>query len=74
MDLDPKYQNLDKEYTCVGCGMTTAAPMHCGHPMHLEDLDAGRHWVCWMGVQCGKKDYAACCDNPSLAVYEPLGY
>ncbi|MDH5404404.1 MAG: hypothetical protein OEY49_18030 [Candidatus Heimdallarchaeota archaeon] len=74
MDLDKKYQNLAKEHGCTNCNSTVAVPMHCGHPMHLEDISEGRRWVCWMGIKCGKKDYTPCCDNSTLPVLEPLGY
>ncbi len=64
---DTKYQNMPKNYKCENCGSNVDAPMHCGHAMHIEDLDDGKHWVCWMGTGCGKKEYTACCDSPSLA-------
>ncbi|MHA2253145.1 MAG: hypothetical protein ACXAD7_22475 [Candidatus Kariarchaeaceae archaeon] len=66
--MDTKYQNMDKVYTCNNCNTNITAPMHCGHPMHLENLEDGVHWVCWMGTGCGKSDYNACCNSPSLPV------
>ena len=74
MDLDPKYQNLEKEHLCKNCDSTVFAPMHCGHAMHLEPYEGNTEWVCWMGRKCGFKDYSACCENSSLPILEPLGY
>lgn len=67
-DLDPIYQNLPKEYKCENCGESRTPPMHCGHPMHLEELDSGVEWVCWMGASCGHKD-AELCDDTSIKVH-----
>ncbi len=68
MDLDPKYQNLPKEHICENCKTEMNAPMHCGHPMHVEILEDGPNWVCWMGTSCGKKLIDTCCEN-SLLIY-----
>ena len=70
MDLDKRYQNLDAHHTCTNCSAEVTPSKHCGHPMHLEDLESGREWVCWMGASCGHKAYEACCDSPSLPVFE----
>ncbi len=74
MDLDQKYQNLEKEYSCGNCNSSVTAPMHCGHPMHLEQNNGVTEWVCWMGKKCGFKDYTTCCDSSTLPVLESLGY
>lgn len=74
MDLDPKYQNLNKEHICHSCNSEVVAPMHCGHPMHLEPTEGSTEWVCWMGRKCGHKEYSVCCENSSLPILEPLGY
>ena len=63
---DTKYQNMPKEYKCEHCSSKVEAPMHCGHPMHLEDVEGKQKWVCWMGTGCGVKDYTACCESPAL--------
>ena len=72
VDLDKRYQNLEKSYKCGKCGTEVKPSMHCGHPMHLEDLSAGREWVCWMGSSCGHKEYDACCDAATIPVYETI--
>lgn len=67
-DLDPVYQDLPEQYTCENCGETRTAPKHCGHPMHLEELDSGVEWTCWMGASCGHQE-ADLCDNTSIKIY-----
>ncbi|MHA2168332.1 MAG: hypothetical protein ACXAB7_00335 [Candidatus Kariarchaeaceae archaeon] len=64
--MDTKYQNMAKEYKCQSCDTQVSAPMHCGHPMHLEDLEGKTTWVCWMGITCGMQEFNACCSNPNL--------
>jgi hypothetical protein len=64
--MDTKYQNLPKEHICENCNTEMDAPMHCGHGMHVENLEDGPNWVCWMGTSCGKKLIDSCCDNSSL--------
>jgi hypothetical protein len=76
--LDPRYKNMTREYACENCQTNLNAPMHCGNAMHLEDLNNGRYWVCWMGAtSCGnkatsKQEYTPCCDGPSIPVYETI--
>lgn len=76
--LDPKYKNMTIEYTCENCSTNVNTPIHCSNAMHLEELDNGRFWVCWMGAKsCGTKPsnvqyYIACCANPSIPVYETV--
>lgn len=66
VETDTKYQNMPKHYKCEECGTEVDAPMHCGHAMHLEDLEEGKSWVCWMGTGCGKNEYSPCCSIAKL--------
>ncbi|RMG20379.1 MAG: hypothetical protein D6732_28710 [Methanobacteriota archaeon] len=63
---DTIYQNMPKEYTCNNCSAKVTAPMHCGHPMHIEEVEGTEKWVCWMGTGCGVKEYQKCCNSPAL--------
>ena len=73
MDVDKRYQNLDTSYTCDNCGfVVTEVPRHCGHPMHLEELNEGVEWVCWMGASCGHKEYSPNCDASTIPIYETI--
>lgn len=71
-DLDPIYQNLPASYTCDNCGNVVEPSKHCGHPMHLEEIEGTVMWICWMGKSCGFKDYTACCDNPSIPIHKTV--
>jgi Cu+-exporting ATPase len=41
---------------CKTCGKTMNLPIHCGQPMHPEEVQGKEMLVCWMGPQCGKQD------------------
>jgi hypothetical protein len=75
VDLDPKYKEVPKNYTCDNCLTEVTPSMHCGAPMHLEDDYANPGtiiWVCWMGKTCGWKEYDSCCDNYSIPVMKVI--
>ncbi len=38
---------------CKECGTETDVPMHCGQPMHIEEVDGTSMLICWMGKSCG---------------------
>ena len=38
---------------CQVCDHTEEIPMHCGQPMHLEEVNNEEMLVCWMGPSCG---------------------
>lgn len=61
-----KFQNMAKEYQCENCSKLLEAPMHCNHPMHIENA----HWICWMGSECGDKMVESCCDSSKLIAIE----
>ncbi|MHA1276177.1 MAG: heavy metal translocating P-type ATPase [Candidatus Helarchaeota archaeon] len=41
---------------CSKCDTTQDVPMHCGKPMHVENVDGKPMLVCWMGPGCGKQE------------------
>ena len=49
---------------CNECGTETDVPMHCGQPMHIEEVDGKPILVCWMGPECGKQDIPTHHDFP----------
>lgn len=50
--------------TCVVCNHTEDLPMHCGKPMHLEDVEGTEKLVCWMGTECGEMNIPEHCSKP----------
>lgn len=66
MEDRKKFQNLPKQHVCQNCGSNFIAPMHCGHPMHVVEVNNQMEWNCWMGKNCEKKPFEANCDSPSL--------
>jgi Cu+-exporting ATPase len=49
---------------CSKCGTTQDVPMHCGKPMHIEEVDGKSMLVCWMGLGCGKQEIPTHHDAP----------
>jgi len=49
---------------CSVCGATEEVPLHCGKPMHPEEVDGKQMLVCWMGPNCGKQDFPTHHDAP----------
>ncbi|MBD3188617.1 heavy metal translocating P-type ATPase [Candidatus Bathyarchaeota archaeon] len=46
----------EKRLACESCDETMPVPMHCGKPMHVEEVDGVNMLVCWMGPDCGKQE------------------
>jgi hypothetical protein len=49
---------------CIVCDYTEDIPMHCGKPMHLEEVEGKEKLVCWMGTECGEMDIPEHCGKP----------
>ncbi|MHA1265043.1 MAG: heavy metal translocating P-type ATPase [Candidatus Helarchaeota archaeon] len=53
---------------CTTCDATQEVPMHCGKPMHIEEVDGKPLLVCWMGPGCGKQEIPTHHDAPMIIV------
>ncbi|MFX0052227.1 MAG: hypothetical protein ACFFAJ_02775 [Candidatus Hodarchaeota archaeon] len=41
---------------CQECDFTEPTPIHCGKPMHIEEIEGKEKLVCWMGASCGVQE------------------
>lgn len=49
---------------CQECEYTESIPLHCGQPMHKEEVNGKEKLVCWMGPSCGVQDFPSHHDRP----------
>ncbi len=49
---------------CAACNFTKDVPMHCGQPMHPEQVSGKPMLVCWMGPTCGKQEFPSHHNQP----------
>jgi Cu+-exporting ATPase len=63
---------MSQGLNCQICGYTEPIPMHCGQPMHIENVDGEAKLVCWMGPECGVQDIPTHHDKPMLMQGEDI--